>query len=131
MTKDLTTSETQVLVSLDPAGSKSGKEVRGPATLGEIVAGTCEQVLDVFMTSESGNFFAGVWTCTTGTMKLTDYPFNEMAVLIEGKIVITDADSGTVSTFGPGDGFAIRKGFRGTWEMPEPVLKRFAGEIPA
>lgn len=122
--------ETQVLVSLDPSGSRSGKEVRGPATLGEIVDGSCEQVLDVFMTSEAGNFLAGVWTCTPGTMKLTDYPFNEMAVIIEGRIVVTDEDSGETKEFGPGDGLAIRKGFRGTWTMPEKVLKRFAAEIP-
>lgn len=122
--------ETQVLVSLDPSGSKSGKEVRGPATLGEIVDGSCEQVLDVFMTSEAGNFLAGVWTCTPGTMKLTDYPFNEMAVIIEGRIVVTDEDSGETKEFAPGDGLAIRKGFRGTWVMPEKVLKRFAAEIP-
>lgn len=122
---------TQVLVNLDPNGSKSGREVRGPATLGEIVEGTCEQVLDVFMTSETGNFFAGVWTCSPGTMKLTDYPFNEMATIIEGSIIVTDAESGDVQAFGPGDGFAIRKGFRGTWRMPRRVHKRFAAEIPS
>lgn len=123
-------SETQVLVSLDPGGSRSGKEVKGPATLGEIVDGECDQVLDVFMTSEAGNFLAGVWTCTPGTMKLTSYPFNEMAVVIEGRIIVTDEDNGETKEFGPGDGLAIRKGFRGTWTMPEPVLKRFAAEIP-
>ena len=123
-------STTQVLVNLDPGGSKSGNEVRGPATLGEIIEGQCEQVLDVFMTSEKGNFLAGVWTCTPGTMKLTDYPFNEMATIIKGHIVVTEEDSGKVQKFGPGDGLAIRKGFRGTWHMPEPVLKRFAAEIP-
>lgn len=131
MSKETTASATQVLVSLDPAGSGSGKEVCGPAALGEIVEGDCEQVLDIFMTSEAGNFFCGVWTCTPGTMKLTDYPFNEMAVLIEGRILVTDEDTGVVQEFGPGDGLAIRKGFRGLWRMPEPVLKRFAGEIPA
>lgn len=123
--------ETQVLVSLNPQGSRSGKEIRGPATLGEIVEGSCEQVLDVFMTSEKGNFLAGVWTCTPGKMKLTDYPFNEMAVVIEGRIVVTDEDTGQTKEFGPGDGLAIRKGFRGVWTMPEKVLKRFAAEIPA
>lgn len=122
---------TQVLVKLDPAGSGSGKEIRGPATLGAIVEGECLQVLDVFMTNEKGNFLAGVWTCTPGTMKLTDYPFNEMATIIEGRIIVTEEDSGTVQEFGPGEGLAIRKGFRGTWYMPEPVLKRFAAEIPA
>ncbi len=122
---------TQVLVSLEPTGSRNGKEVRGPAALGEIVDGSCEQVLDVFMTNEAGNFLAGVWSCTPGTMKLTDYPFNEMATVIEGRIIITDADSGAVQEFGSGDGLAIRKGFRGTWHMPERVLKRFAIDIPA
>lgn len=121
---------TQVLVNLVPGGSKSGKEVRGPATLGDIVDGTCEQVLDVFMTSEKGNFLAGIWTCTPGTMRLTDYPFNEMATIITGRIIVTDAESGSIQEFGPGDGFAIRKGFRGSWHMPEAVHKRFAAEIP-
>ncbi|PZQ17855.1 MAG: hypothetical protein DI565_03735 [Ancylobacter novellus] len=122
-------SGTQVLVKIDPAGSNSGAEIRGPATLGEIVDGTCEQVLDVFLASEKGNFLAGVWSCTPGTMKLTDYPFNEMAVIIEGRIIVTEADSGAVTEFGPGEALAIRKGFRGLWTMPEPVLKRFAVEI--
>jgi uncharacterized cupin superfamily protein len=121
---------TQVLKKLDPAGSGSGQEVRGPATLGEIIDGECEQVLDVFMTSEQGNFLAGVWTCTPGTMKLTHYPFNEMATIISGRIEVTDEDSGETQAFGPGDGLAIRKGFRGTWHMPERVHKRFAAEIP-
>lgn len=120
---------TQVLVKLDPAGSRSGNEVRGPATLGTIIAGECLQVLDVFMTNEKGNFLAGVWTCTPGTMKLTDYPFNEMATIIEGRIIVTEEDSGAVQEFGPGEGLAIRKGFRGTWHMPEAVLKRFAAEM--
>lgn len=120
---------TQVLVDLDPAGSKSGNEILGPSTLGEIVEGTCEQILDVFMTSENGNFFAGVWTCTPGTMRLVDYPFNEMATIIEGRIIVTEEDTGAVQEFGPGDGFAIRKGFRGMWHMPERVHKRFAAEI--
>ena len=120
----------QMLFKVDPAGSGNGREIRGPATLGEIVEGECLQVLDVFMASEQGNFLAGVWTCTPGTMKLTDYPFNEMAVLIEGRIEITDEDSGVTTSFGPGEALAISKGFRGTWHMPEPVLKRFAAEIP-
>ena len=119
---------TQLLVRLDPSGSNSGKEIRGPATLGEVVEGECEQVLDIFMTNEKGNFLAGVWRCTPGTMKLTNYPFNEMATIIQGQIVVTDEETGRVQEFGPGDGFAIRKGFRGTWHMPEPVLKRFAAE---
>jgi uncharacterized cupin superfamily protein len=121
---------TQVLVDLIPSGSKSGKEISGPSTLGEIVDGTCDQILDVFMTSEKGNFFAGLWTCTSGTMRLTDYPFNEMATIIEGRIIVTEEDTGVVQEFGPGDGFAIRKGFRGMWYMPERVHKRFAAEIP-
>lgn len=121
--------ETQVLVNLDPKGSKNGKEVRGPATLGEIISGSCDQVLDVFLESEDGRFVAGVWSCTPGAMKLSSYPFNEMATIIEGRIIVTDEDSGRTREFGPGDGFAIRRGFRGTWSMPEPVLKRFAAEI--
>jgi uncharacterized cupin superfamily protein len=49
---------------------------------------------------------------------------------LRAHIVVTEEDSGKVQKFGPGDGLAIRKGFRGIWHMPEPVLKRFAAEIP-
>lgn len=122
---------TQVLVNLIPSGSRNGKEVRGPATLGEIVDVTCEQVLDGFTTNEKGNLLAGAWTCTPGTMRLTNYLFNETATIIPGRIIIPEADSGEVQEFGPGDSLAIRKGFRGAWHMPEAVHKRFAAEIPA
>ncbi len=119
----------QQLFTIDPAGSNSGNEVRGPATLGRIVDGDCEQVLDVFFAGEAG-FIAGVWRCTPGTMELTDYPFDEMAVVIEGRIEVTDADTGETKAFGPGEALAISRGFRGTWHMPEAVLKRFAAHLP-
>ena len=45
----------QQLFTIDPAGSNSGNEVRGPATLGRIVDGDCEQVLDVFFAGEALN----------------------------------------------------------------------------
>ena len=102
-------STTQVLVGLDPSGSKSGKEIRGPATLGEIIAGECEQVLDVFMTSEKGNFLAGVWRCTPGTMKLTDYPFNEMATIIEGHIVVTTRTAARSRNLGLATGLQLER----------------------
>ncbi|WP_420604553.1 hypothetical protein [Methylobacterium sp.] len=47
---------TLALVNFVPSGSKFGKKVRGLATLDDIIDDTCDQILEVFMTSEKGKF---------------------------------------------------------------------------
>ncbi len=53
-------------------------------------------------------------------MKLTDYPFNEMATIIEGHIVVTDEDSGKVQKF------ALREMATATLGLARP-----AADVPA
>lgn len=120
------------LVHLHPEGPNGeGVPAAGQATLGEVIAGDCTQSMWVALSDEnaSGTFMSGVWKCTPGTMKLTGYPFTEMAKIIEGTIEITD-EKGNKQVFGPGDAFSLHQGFKGTWHMPTPVHKHFALFLP-
>lgn len=113
------------LVRLNKNGPNGeGLEQLGLATLGEIVAGSPKESAHNFFTDETGQFMTGVWECQAGTMKLTDYPFDEFCHIISGKVIITDED-GHTEAFGPGDVFTIEKGFKGTWHMPEIVRKYY------
>jgi uncharacterized cupin superfamily protein len=74
-------------------------------------------------TSIDGSVIAGTWAATPGTWH-TSYKFYEFVHLIEGKIIIT-AEGAEPVTLLPGDGFVVEPGFKGTWEIVEPVRKHF------
>jgi uncharacterized cupin superfamily protein len=120
------------LVRLTPEGPNGeGVPAAGQAALGEVIAGDCMQSMWVGLQEDfgTGTFMSGVWKCTPGTMKLTGYPFTEMAKIITGRIEITD-EQGNKQVFGPGEAFTLNQGFKGTWHMPEPVHKHFALFLP-
>jgi uncharacterized protein len=73
-------------------------------------------------TDPSGVFTAGVWACDAGTLEITDLAVDEACYLIEGEVVITDAQ-GNSERFMAGEAFVLHRGFVGTWHMPQPVLK--------
>ena len=75
-------------------------------------------------TDDTGRFVAGIWRSTQGAWHVS-YTENELCVLTEGRVRITD-DHGRSWTFGPGDCFVMPVGFRGTWEVLEPVRKFYA-----
>ena len=74
-------------------------------------------------TSADGSIISGVWQATPGFWHTT-YANYEFVHLIEGSITITP-DGGEPQTFGPGDGFVVDAGFKGVWEIKEPVKKHF------
>lgn len=72
----------------------------------------------------TGRFFGGIWRSSPGRWRVR-YTENELCVLTQGKIRITD-DSGHAWAYGPGDCFVIPAGFEGTWEVLEPAQKFYA-----
>jgi uncharacterized cupin superfamily protein len=73
-------------------------------------------------TDPSGVFTVGVWACDAGTLAINDLAIDEACYLIDGEVVITDAN-GNTERFVAGDAFLLKRGFVGTWHMPRPILK--------
>tara|TARA_R110002111_G_scaffold44689_4_gene81322 strand:+ start:3286 stop:3651 length:366 start_codon:yes stop_codon:yes gene_type:complete len=78
-------------------------------------------------TSNDGSIISGTWHATVGFWHTT-YAAYEFVHLIEGRITITP-DGGESQTFGPGDAFTVDVGFKGVWEIKEPVKKHFVIKI--
>ena len=77
----------------------------------------------------TGQFTAGVWACDAGTLKIRNLTVNEACYLIEGTVVITDAN-GQTETFHAGEGFVLPRGFSGIWHMPVAIRKYNAMHNP-
>lgn len=76
--------------------------------------------------SDDNRVISGTWTSTTGKYHTiyADPKLHEFVHMIDGKLVITP-DGGAPVNLGPGDAFVIEPGFKGTWEVIEPVRKHF------
>lgn len=75
-------------------------------------------------TDPTGAFKTGFWAAQPGRADI-HYTKDEMCVLIEGEVRLTDA-AGHVETYVAGDTFMIPKGFKGVWETVRPVRKFYA-----
>lgn len=65
----------------------------------------------------AGAFFAFVWaTEDGGSMRLSDYPFDQFAQVLAGTATLTGAD-GTVRQFTAGETYVVPKGYSGTWTL--------------
>lgn len=66
-----------------------------------------------------------LWQCEAGVLQTDSYPFDEYFLVLEGRVVVTNRRSGTVSEYGPGDTGMLTKGGNFTWDMPVPFLKQY------
>jgi uncharacterized cupin superfamily protein len=71
-----------------------------------------------------GTFVTGMWACTPGKYQVDRYHANcyESGYILEGKVRITD-DKGNTKVYRAGDTIITPKGFKGTWEVLEPMRK--------
>ena len=72
---------------------------------------------------ERDGLYAGVWESTPGKWAIS-YDEWEYCRILSGRSVITSEDGEAVEV-GPGDGFVLRPGFRGTWEVVETTRKEY------
>ena len=72
---------------------------------------------------ERDGLYAGVWESTPGKWAIS-YDEWEYCRILSGRSVITSEDGEAVE-IGPGDGFVLRPGFRGTWEVVETTRKEY------
>ncbi|MBF9035015.1 DUF861 domain-containing protein [Rhodobacterales bacterium HKCCE2091] len=72
---------------------------------------------------ERDGLYAGVWESTPGKWAIS-YDEWEYCRILSGRSVISE-DGGAAVEVGPGDGFVLRPGFRGTWEVLETTRKEY------
>lgn len=89
-----------------------------------VVAGSPRTTVRNHYTDPRGRFFAGTWSSTVGTWRVS-YTEHEFCHLLEGVVVLTAAD-GRAWRFAAGDAWVIPAGFTGTWETVEPARKHYA-----
>lgn len=77
-----------------------------------------------FFTNQAGNVSAGVWKCTPYREEIESYPCDELMVILEGSVTLTDTE-GKAETFTKGETVMVPKGFKGTWEITETLLKYY------
>jgi len=65
---------------------------------------------------------SGVWSSTIGGWDETDYPADEVMILTEGRLRITETN-GSVHELGAGDMFFLPKGWAGRWDVLEDMRK--------
>ena len=76
---------------------------------------------------ERDGLYAGVWESTPGAWRIS-YDEWEYCRILSGRSVITSEDGEAVEV-GPGDGFVLRPGFKGTWEVLETTRKEYVIRI--
>lgn len=68
----------------------------------------------------------GEWRCEPGAWRIAFHAGrHEFFQVLEGRLRIAD-EAGNAREFGPGDAGIIPAGFRGCFEVLEPVRKRYA-----
>ncbi len=88
------------------------------------LSGAPEQILVNAYTAEFGALLSGTWSSDVGKWTVDYRQRHEFCYLLEGHIVLTGEDGETI-TLKAGDAFVIPAGFKGTWEVIEPVTKHY------
>ena len=70
---------------------------------------------------------SGIWESTPGKWR-TSFERWEFCHIITGVSVITE-EGGEARTVKAGDNFAIRPGFKGTWEVIETTRKAYVSKV--
>lgn len=78
-------------------------------------------------TQESDGLMTGIWECKVGKFSVDQFfaKSHEFAYILEGKVTITSAD-GDSGTYAAGETIITPAGFKGYWEILEPIRKIFA-----
>jgi uncharacterized cupin superfamily protein len=64
------------------------------------------------------------WEGGPGAVHLGPWPYDELCVILEGRVALVDEDGGR-REFAGGESFVVPRSFSGTWETVEPTRKIF------
>jgi uncharacterized cupin superfamily protein len=76
-------------------------------------------------TSAGGDVHAGIWACEKGSWRIAfAQNKDEYFHVLEGRVRVID-EQGHAAEAGPGDAMVIPAGFKGVFEVVEPVRKHY------
>ena len=107
------------MTSLDLLGELESKGFRAGAEEPE----TC--AISSRVLSDSNGVTAGIWECSPGAFTFPDRPNTESVVILQGKVKLTDLDSGETTELAAGDAAVLQKGSSVRWEILETTRKFF------
>ena len=105
-------------ITTEGAGEESRPD---PARL---VAG--DPVFTTWNVEEAEGLYAGTWRSTPGRWRVV-YTEWEYCRIVSGRSVI-HGPAGAMEV-GPGDGFVLRPGFEGEWEVVETTVKEYVVRV--
>lgn len=74
---------------------------------------------------EDRGVYMGEWACEVGKWEIAfGNDEHEYFQVISGRCIVADR-AGNATEYGPGDGAMIGPGFTGSFEVTEPLLKRY------
>jgi uncharacterized cupin superfamily protein len=73
--------------------------------------------------SDDENFALGVWESKSGEMTYNDLAYDELMVLLDGALIMTDTQ-GKSETYTAGEGLVLPKGWSGTLAVPEGGVRK-------
>ena len=85
---------------------------------------------NILFTNDAGNMYIGMWDSTAFDSEMRPFPWHEMVRLLEGEVIITEAD-GSEHTFSEGDAFFIPMGTVCKWQASGYVKKFYSILDPA
>ncbi len=85
---------------------------------------------NVLFTNDAENYTVGMWDSSAFDSELRPFPWHEMVQLLEGEVLITEAD-GSSHSFTAGDAFFIPMGTVCKWQASTYVKKFYAILEPA
>lgn len=125
------------LVGEAPSGTPSAIPLPADAPL-QPSAGPSEALLEsaapearshLAFEDSTGQLEAGIWGATPYRRRLHVFGHDELMVLLEGRVRITDA-AGRFAEFGPGDCFMVARGKGWAWQSEGVVKKIFCSFHP-
>lgn len=84
----------------------------------EILEGECLASGKMVFGTPDAPVSCAYFAVSPGKFRMT-YPFTEHAVVVEGKVTLTDENTGKTETYGPGDAWFIEKGTPVLWQVEE------------
>ena len=96
-------------MALTPAGQRAGADQGDPQ-------------ISVKEISNTDGVAVGVWECQPGGWPVVERPDTEVATILSGAGVITDAD-GTKTAIQAGSVVTLAKGWTGRWDITQTVRK--------
>lgn len=97
---------------LEPRGLRPGADSGEPQVSSRLVDGL-------------GRNAAGVWESEPGGWPVVDRADTEVAYILSGAAVVTDAETSETHQLGPGDLIVLPTGWSGRWDVTQTLRKVF------